>query len=362
MVQQQSSVMRKKPIHFLVLNRKIAREKSVKIMSNNIYNISLVDIENLTDEQAKNLYLLECELIEKYRFLDQYRNTDEYKNAFLSTFLAHENELFVIENNSKLCGMLTVFKSADWGGNEHDKLMVRLCETVVIDEMIAPLRRFIDEKLAKFNQIAMVSYNQELDGLLAGYSSKVMYQSRAYMLAKEKIDLNLLNETIEKCQGQNDDLSMVYTDRITEKYMAQYCHLFTQLHEDLPDVQEAGFVQYVLTPEKQRQLNENWAKVNQAHHCYMIFDGDEMIAKTNVSVNNNDPRFPSQFFICAKPQYRGRSLGKWMYAAMYKKLLEEVDFEKIKVHHHPTNKHAIAISEWMGYAFAYLEAVHWVHR
>ena len=329
-------------------------------MINKIYNISLIDSENLTDEQLEKLYNLECNLTKKYGFLDRYRTVDEYKNSFLSTFTKDENELFVIKNNSEMCGLLAFVKSADWGGNEYYKLVVRLSTTVIDDKMLVCLRLFIDGKLEKFNYIMLDSYNQELDEMLVGYSSKIMYNSGAYMLTKERINLEMLNETIEQCQRKNGDLSMVYTDVISEEYIEQYCDLFTTLHDDMPDMQEEGFVQYVLTPEAQRQLNENWAKSNQAHHCYMIFDGDEMVAKTNVSVKNSDPRFPYQFFICAKRQYRGRALGKWLYASMYKKLLEEVEFEKMLVHHHPANKHAIAISEWMGYEFAYLEVTHLV--
>jgi ribosomal protein S18 acetylase RimI-like enzyme len=72
---------------------------------------------------------------------------------------------------------------------------------------------------------------------------------------------------------------------------------------------------------------------------------NEMIAKSNVSVNNNDPRFPYQFMIGVKRSYRGRTLVKWLYASMYKKLFENVAFEKALVSHHPENKPAINISE-----------------
>nr|WP_142415599.1 GNAT family N-acetyltransferase [Hathewaya massiliensis] len=58
--------------------------------------------------------------------------------------------------------------------------------------------------------------------------------------------------------------------------------------------------------------------------------------------------------IGVESSYRGRSLGKWLYASMYKRLLETVDFDRVLVCHHPTNKHAINISEWIGYKFNYL--------
>jgi len=90
----------------------------------------------------------------------------------------------------------------------------------------------------------------------------------------------------------------------------------------------------------------------------MIFDGERLIAKTNVSVNNDDPRFPYQFMIGVLREYRGHGLGKWLQACMYKRLAETVDFEQILVQHHPENQPAIALSEWIGYKFSYFEVMH----
>jgi len=129
----------------------------------------------------------------------------------------------------------------------------------------------------------------------------------------------------------------------------------------MPDVNEEGFVQYVTFPEKQRMANQSYVKRNLTHHCYMIFsENDEMIAMSNVSASNAPPVFPYQFLIGVDKPHRGKSLGKWLYAAMYQKLYKCVDFDKAYVAHHPTNKYAIAISEWMGYRFAHLETTYMV--
>lgn len=77
---------------------------------------------------------------------------------------------------------------------------------------------------------------------------------------------------------------------------------------------------------------------------------------------NNGSRFPYQFMIGVKRSYRGRSLGKWLYASMYKRLFENVDFEKVLVCHHPDNIPAINISNWIGYKFNYLETIHVLYK
>jgi ribosomal protein S18 acetylase RimI-like enzyme len=166
----------------------------------------------------------------------------------------------------------------------------------------------------------------------------------------------MLDKSIKEYGARNSNLSIRYTDFIYEEYIQQYCDLFMETMEDMTDVQEEGYVPYVITPEKQRGINDSFKKRNITHNCYMIFNSNnEMVAKSNVSVNNKDPRFPYQFMIGVKRAYRGRSLGKWLYASMYKRLYENVDFERVLVCHHPENKPAINVSQWVGYRFNYLE-------
>jgi len=322
------------------------------------YKVKKIDVGQLGVEETQALYAVDCSIVEKYNFLKQFRDVSDYKHSFLSTFLTGDHELFVIAHHSAICGMISFIKSADWSGKERYELTIRLCELVVSDSLLACLDQLVCEKLAQHGEFALITFNHELEALISKHTAKIDQNANTYTLDKVDIDLNMLNETIGECQAKNGDLEMIYTDLISEEYIQQYCDLFMETMVYMPDRKEEGYVRYVITPEKQRQKNEEWAKMNQAHHCYLIFDGDEMIGKTNLSVDNNDPRFPYQFMIGIKSEYRGRSLGKWLYASMYKRLAENVAFEKVLIHHHPENKHAIAISEWMGYKFKYVEVKH----
>ena len=320
-----------------------------------------IEVSTLSTDELQNLYIANCRVVEKYGFLKRHRDADEYKNSFLTTFIESDNELYVVKDGSQIFGILSLIKSADWSGKEQYKLTIHLCESVITKPVAEGLRQFIHEKSVQYSYFAIIAYNDEPDVLLEKFSCKVQYRGEAYILDKRNIDADLPDKTVAKLSAKNNDLRIVYTDAITEEYIEQYCNLFTELHEEMPDVAEEAFVQYIINPEKQRQMNEANAKKNITHHCYMIFNEDnEMIAMTNVSVNNNDPRFPYQFFICVREQYRSRGLGKWLYAAMYKKILENVDFEKMLVHHHPTNMHAANISKWIGYKFSYLETTYLV--
>jgi len=319
-------------------------------------NIKAIDISNLTNTAFENLFSITCRIADKYGLLKRFKNADAYQNLFLSPLATSGDELFVIEDDTTICGILSFVKSADWSGKEQYKLTIYICDPIPNQPIIDCLSQLIDNKLQQHEEFAIITYNNELNDLITKYPHKVNLKANAYTLTKKDIDIGLINNALTTYQSKNNDLRMIYTDTISEEYIEQYCNLFMETQEDMPDVKEAGFVRYALTPEKQRQLNDSNTKRNFTHHCYMVFNSaNEMIAKTNVSVNNNNPQFPYQFMVGVKQQYRGRGLGRWLYAAMYKKLFEEVAFEKVLVLHHPENNHMINISEWIGYKYSYLE-------
>ena len=328
-------------------------------MISEAYKINRIEPDSLTPAVIQNLYAADSRIVEKYGFLKQFRNANEYKDLFLSTFTGGEKELFIIKNQSLICGILSFIKGADWSGKVRYELAIRLGDLEISKPLIECLSQFIDEKLTKHHQFAIITYNNELEALIQNHVAKIDKNANTYTLDREDINLDLLNKAINEYQVKNSDLNMIYTNIISEEYIEQYCDLFMETMTDMPDRSEEGYVPYVITPEKQRQHNEANIKNHTTHHCYMIYnESNMMIGKTNVSVNNKDPRFPYQFMIGIKSEYRGRSLGKWLYASMYKKLFENVAFEKVLIHHHPKNEHAIAISEWIGYKFRYLETLY----
>ena len=328
-----------------------------------MYKIHKIDPYNLPTNEIEDLYLINKNLIRKYNFLDRFKNTDEYRTLFLSTFIGMNNELFVLKKDSLVCGFLIFTKSADWNGNEQYKLNISLCNSTIDESMVNSISQLIQDKLYKHGQLALVTYNDELEELIKEYNNKINLKANYYTLKKEDININLLDKSIKEYEIENKDLYIKFTDIISENYINQYCDLFMETMEDMTDVKENGYTKYIITPEKQRQINDSNKKRNITHYCYMIFNSsNKMIAKSNISINNNDYRFPYQFMIGVKRPYRGRNLGKWLYASMYKKLLETVNFESVFVCHHPENKPAINVSKWIGYKFNYLETTHILYK
>lgn len=328
-----------------------------------MYKIYEINPNNLTESEIKNLYSFNEALENKYNFLHRLNTVDDYKNLFLSSFANIDNQLLLIEKDSIACGILTLTKSFDWNGNEHHKLTISLCDLVIDETLVSFIGEVIKNKLNKYNELSVVTYNNELQQTIEKYTHKVALRGNYYTLNKSEIDVSTLSKYIAEQEIKNSDLSIRFTDIISEDLIEDYCNLFMETMEDMTDVKEDGYVQFIITPEKQRQINESNKKRNLSHFCYMIFNSNnELVAKSNVSVNNSDPRFPYQFMIGVKRPYRGRNLGKWLYASMYKRLFETINFEKALVCHHPDNAPAINVSKWIGYKFNYLETTYNLYK
>lgn len=328
-----------------------------------MYKIYEINPNNLTESEIKNLYSFNEALENKYNFLHRLNTVDDYKDLFLSSFANIDNQLLLIEKDSIACGILTLTKTFDWNGNEQHKLTISLCDLVIDETLVSFISEVIKNKLNKYNELSVVTYNNELQQTIEKYTHKVALRGNYYTLNKSEIDVSMLSKYIAEQEIKNSDLSIRFTDIISEDLIEDYCNLFMETMEDMTDVKEDGYVQFVITPEKQRQINESNKKRNLSHFCYMIFNSNnELVAKSNVSVNNSDPRFPYQFMIGVKRPYRGRNLGKWLYASMYKRLFETINFEKALVCHHPDNAPAINVSKWIGYKFNYLETTYNLYK
>lgn len=326
--------------------------------ANKSYEIIKLNAPELSENEVQVLYSAHSHMVKKYGFLNRIRNADEYKDNFLSEFDGEGCQLFVLKENGIICGILTFEKGTDWGGNEQYELGIKLCSKEINPELTDCLRHFIHKKLGLHDFIAISVYG-ELDELINEFSAKIQLTGNTYTLDKADINVDTLEETAETIQAKNPGLRIQFMDIVPEEHIEQYCNLFNELMDDMPDVAEARFVQYIETPENQVRRNQAIADGNAMIYRYVIFDeSNRMIAQSNVNVGKADTKFPYQFLIGVTKQYRGKNLGKWLYAAMYQKLFNDVDFEKSHVAHHPTNKHAIAISEWVGYKFAYPETTY----
>jgi GNAT superfamily N-acetyltransferase len=323
-----------------------------------MYQLQRISSLNEGEENIKVLYSFYSRLVEKYKLLNTNDTLEKYLET-LRVFFKAPNELVLIKACENIFGILSFVKNYDWNGKEQYQLTVMYDGTEMNKDCMDLLNTYMDEKLAAFGEIILTAYNGELGEIKENYNCRIKNKGAYYTLSRNDINISDLDKCIQDISRDNMDLSLRYTDYISEDLIEQYCSLFTETMEDMTDTREDGFEQYVITPDKQRRNNEILKNNSMIHHCYMLFDKNgDMIAKSNLRISRKDPRFPYQFMVGVKRSYRGRSLGRWLYAEMYRMLYTTENFEEVLVCHHPENLPAIKLSQWVGFKYRYLITDH----
>jgi len=320
-----------------------------------MYNLDRVHAEYLTGKEIESLYIINQNNNNKYKFLNVYNDLDKFKNQFLSNFDNDNKELFLLKNDTLICGIISFIKTIDFNGKPENQLKILIDENMN-EDLISTINSFIESKLNEHGEILLQTYNDELNELINKYYYKIKFKSNCYTLDRGDINVDMLTTWIDIFETKNKDLKIKYTTLISEEYIQEYCDLFTETMRDMPDNNEEAYESPIITQEKQRKINNNFRNNNMTHNCYMLFNSEnQMIAKSNLRVTNTDARFPYQFMVGVKRDYRNRGIGKYLYACMYKKLYENVQFQKVLVKHHPDNISAIKVSQSIGYKFKSLE-------
>jgi hypothetical protein len=319
-----------------------------------MYKIYSIDTNNLSSQEANLLFQTNKLITNKYNFLNRFTTLQSFCEDFLTKFTSETSDLYYIKKEDLYCGIITIKKGAAWDGSEQYEMNITFSNVTADNSLINTIDLFLEDKLLEYKHIEITVYNKELESSVEKYNGKTKFLSDHFGLTKDNINIDQLNETITTIENRNRKLNLRFFNSVPDEYIKDWCDIFNETSRDMPDEKEEAFIPYHATVEVQLKSKERMKSNNIHHYCYMIFnDKNEAIAESNVRVDNNNPRFPYQFMIGVKKEYRGLNLGKWMYASMYKKLYETIDFEKVEVVHHIDNKYAIAISKFVGYEYLY---------
>lgn len=308
----------------------------------------------------ETLYELHTAIVHRYGQIHRHTDLESFKTDFIPTLNGDTKKLSVLSKGNVPYGILTKTQAFDWSGAPQLHLNIAFASDIEKDDatLMDCLAIWIDGHGKGHGNVALIHYNNELEALSARYDGQKCLHADYLTLDYGVVDPFTLEAACKDYASHNPDLTITYHSGITEDTIEEYCSLFMETQEDMPDTNEPAFIRYPLTVEKQRQNIESNRKSGIVHHGFMIRNGEgDLVGMTNVRTSDIDPRFPYQFMIGVKRAYRGRHLGKWMYGEMYRHLKATNPFEKVLVCHHPDNRSAITLSEWVGYEHAYLESL-----
>jgi RimJ/RimL family protein N-acetyltransferase len=314
----------------------------------------IIETKDFTDRQWKHYYELRRRLAQRMGIpLDSgnwwilKRRTMRDKRE-LSDF-----RCAVLEGRGGFCGYMILNRIGKDTPGEHVRWML----DTFLDELSMGLKkrlaRWVLSRYSIDTCVVLNSYENRNDALARTLGGRIAGRRHFFTLNVKNVKRTLMDSWIHETSRENRDLRLRFFDSIPEKYLDEYCSTFTRFLKDMPRGSAAWLP--VVRPErisKQQRLNK---KRESAVYCYLLFDRNGgIVGHTNVFIRRRRPQIAHQFMTGVLKEYRGRGLGRWIKAAMFKKLVK--DFPRLKemrTDTNPQNRWMIAINDEMGYRYSY---------
>jgi len=315
----------------------------------NKYRLEKVDPALFTDEHWKRYYDFRVKsfaAIDKPIPFDSWQKLKELNLESIN----EGQEIFQVWKNEKANGIF--YFSIEFQDN--------------IDKRFTYLNNYLNDKFLESNLIELVfkkflDYDQNSTALAVHskegsndyvkdkFGAQIGSTTECYELEVSEANLDLIDTWLSNSIAKFPNFRIEFYKELPDELLEEFAAVFTQLLKDMPANSELGEMK--VTAESTRSLQEAWKIRNHCAYRYFIFnEQNEIIAKTNVSINLKQPQKMHQFMTGVKKEYRGQGLSKWLKAAMFKKLLADFpDLEKIETETHPDNHPSRELSKQMGY-------------
>ncbi|MBN1969688.1 MAG: hypothetical protein JXR48_05385 [Candidatus Delongbacteria bacterium] len=310
----------------------------------------MLNIIQRNTELDDNIWNLNFEFYQKTKLVmhKDYQNVEEFKQSTIKSLNENRNDnSFIILENDSVLGTFN-FQIND--KEEKVTLHLNIIESYYNSQLFQKIFETIGSKVDKRYKILIKTRNKIENDLLAKFRIDLNLEIEMFLLRKEDLNTKLLKEWEDKISTENQDFSLQFYDEIPDDKVEEYTSFFNELLNQMPEGKKET-QKYNLTVDEIKKRYEDNKVNNGAIYSFIIFNNTgEMIAKSNVHIDKNDPSYPYQFMTGVKDSYRGKQLGRWLKSKMYTKLFE--DFPEIKAiitEMYSHNKYIQNINSLIGY-------------
>ena len=205
-------------------------------------------------------------------------------------------------------------------------------------------------------KIVLYSNNNIHNNWFGKYKGIIKLQADSYVLKKENINYDILNNWAVSIPKNNDNFTLKFYEQknIPNEIFNEYVDLWNEFDNQTP---VGDFLFKVKIPYSDFNMgNSN----NELFYVILLFDKSSKLSGLSFCAIDLDENAKTnsikrkancieKALTGVKEKYRGKNLGKWMISAMYNKLIEDFEFETIHTEMAPRNKYIIRINEELGY-------------
>jgi RimJ/RimL family protein N-acetyltransferase len=171
-----------------------------------------------------------------------------------------------------------------------------------------------------------------------------------YRLYRSRANTETIERWLTETPAANPDLRLELYREIPQKHVHEYVRLFDQYLRDMPSEREDGPM-FSLSVDTIRQQEAARREIGSRLYTYALFDEQgQLIGHTNGAINEHNPVDMYQAMTGINKEYRRRGLSKWLKAALYTKVGEELPGnEYLTTDMRALNEPILAVNRQMGF-------------
>jgi RimJ/RimL family protein N-acetyltransferase len=259
----------------------------------------------------------------------------------------------VLEGRNGFCGCMILNRIKKDAPGEHVRWMLDTFLDELSMGLIRRIARWVLFRYSLPTYAILGSHEKRNDALARALGGRIAARRRYYTLKVKDVRRTLMDSWVHEAQVKNRDLRLRFFDSVPEKYLEEYCALFTRFLREMPRGSAVWLP--VIRPErirKQQRMNKKSDSVS--YTSLLLNRKGSIVGHTNVFIRRRKPQIAHQFMTGVSREYRGRGLGRWMKGAMFRKLVRDFpELEEIRTDTNPRNRWMIAINDQMGYRYSY---------
>ena len=311
--------------------------------------------ESLTDDQWCDLYNLYRLLKERYKSNLTASNYTELKDHTLALLKREPgfNRSVILQGDRMVAWVQLVVRHA---GTESQTAFFGFDGDFdrVPDELNRFAIRCVLPWMDKFHcpRLFFFSYNERTSAMARAWPAEEYNRLDTYVLRREAVNTDVLKEWLDTMPGQFPDLQLKYFPEIPDEHAEDFARLFIDFLKSMPH-QRPLPLPYRAEPEDiRRQIAARKGTDRRVALCVLIDKGAQIVGLTCVLVTSAEPSELYQAMTGVVEGYRGKGLAKWLKAAMYLRMLEEIpSWHRIVTEMRSVNEPILHINSRIGYEF-----------
>lgn len=318
-----------------------------------MYEIISITSDTFSDSHWQTYYQLLKKLKEKYDCQLNSESWETFKSR-ITSYIKTDNcyqEYAVFENDKAIAWFAVhlMMKGTDdeflsmYFEFDYDNIPEQL-NKYVVEYLIDRIKELKHQKIYymaadKRNTRVALSWEAELYGHVN--------ESNLY---KDKANRVLMQEWVDTIPSSNKELTLKPYRQLPEKYIEQYVKLFSQSLRDIPE-EKSSDINFDMTADIFRKHEELSIKNGMVKYNFIIInEKDELIGLSTARINPKNQNVVNQFMTGVSKEYRGRSLAKWLKAAVFFSVENDYrDFKMFNTQMRSINEPIQHINNQMGY-------------